>query len=86
MKKFRPSRRAAIAMRAELNRYRHGATPAPVYSDYALRESCRRFVVYVDGRVHCETVDSDHAKHVARLLTFDGLAPSVRSLTANQES
>lgn len=30
MKKFRPSRRAAIAMRAELNRYRKGQKAAPV--------------------------------------------------------
>lgn len=52
---------------------------------YHQRENQRRFVVYVKGKPHCETVDHAHAMHVADLLKSDGQSGiHVGCLTANQ--
>lgn len=54
---------------------------------YAQKETQRRAVVFVDGKVHLETVDFDHAQHVASLLRNDGRKNvTIESRTANQSA
>ena len=59
-------------------------------SDFAKGEKQRRFVIYVDGKIHCETVDYNQAFHVKQLLCAEGkpgvVSVTVKSLTANQKS
>ena len=54
-------------------------------SDYARQEAIRRFVIFVDGRLHGETADHDQAMHVQQLLRGDGQKNvTVEVRTANQ--
>ena len=54
-------------------------------SDYARQEATRRFVIFVDGRLHGETTDHDQAMHVQQLLRGDGQKNvTVEVRTANQ--
>ena len=54
-------------------------------SDYARQEATRRFVIFVDGRLHGETTDHDQAMHVQQLLRGDGQKNvTIEVRTANQ--